>query len=147
MECQFEVSVRITPPQEAFFRSVLAMNVGKSGSDNDALVARCAEQFGDAGANAARGLIQAMGEHRENLSLEEQRQEEDSIVWCAVYGTWGMEIAESIASFLAQLSPQIHAIVEGDYDEDPWGFRYTTSQGDVVFEEGFLSEHGHPDDE
>lgn len=141
MECTFDVRVRLADGGPGPFEALFALEPGGVGKPaTETFVERCADHFGEAGRTAAQSLMKALAAHREILSLTPRPPRDDMPVWEAVYGSSGMDIASDIADFLAALSPGLSGDVEGDYDEDPWGFRYTVAQGRVEFEEGFLAD-------
>ncbi len=147
MECSFEVIVKADTPEREKVAALLGVATGKGTGEvqTEAFLTLC-RGWGEAGVKAGKKLFRALGD--DTLMLFGGDSTDDTVVFQTTYGSNGQDIAEAIAHFLAELSPSLSGEVVGDYDEDPYGFRYVFKNGELAYEEGmFADDYGEEFDE
>lgn len=138
MEMACEVMLRLSPAQQEGFMQLLALQAGRNAEINEQFFA-LAGQLGGAAAQAqARKLVDMLIDSGDSLYPGDAYERDGFWVWPHTFGCDGMEICALLADFLAAFEPRLSGIVEGDGDEDPYGFRYSFDEGEVAAEEGFL---------
>ncbi|MET1076852.1 MAG: hypothetical protein ABWY06_02415 [Pseudomonas sp.] len=93
-----------------------------------------------------RDLDKVMGEdfRAEGVGLYTPYLADGSLVFSFVYGD--PTVAAILAEFLGFLCPGLDFEARGDYDEDPYGFRYGYKDGQYFQEEGFLMDDEYQDE-
>ncbi len=82
--------------------------------------------------------------HADGVGLYEHYLDDGSLAFSFVYGD--PEVAALLARFLGQLCPGLNFEIEGDYDEDPHGFKYGFKDGHYFQDEGFLADEDYDED-
>jgi hypothetical protein len=99
----------------------------------------CARHGRKRGSAAGQALIATLSSRREGWRVRFRGINDAGAHFEAQYGSNGEDIAWALARFVADFPVAFDAVIEGDYDEDPHGFRFLVRDGAVSREHGFLA--------
>jgi hypothetical protein len=142
MECHFDVVIQ--GDADAIEKVCHLLNISITPAQpkaevNKEFLSACLKYGEKQGKAAGKALLTALASFQDGWRLQMTGCNEHQTSFKAQYGSCGEDVANEIALFLSRYPLGLVARIEGDYDEDPDGFRYTVRDGQVSREQGIYS--------